>query len=251
MLKCFKADKIGCRLDLFDAQSWEYSQVADLSLCQRHLWCLLSLPVPSDAWLGLDTWLDYFISPPVTSCKSYNFFFNGPLLLNWSITISKMSFNGIISLCSRSSPCADSAEALLALSIRSFSSPFGTSTHTGNVSSSCQTLRSPACFGKMDGDSFGFIIMPDLFIAWLRRACWSTVALCGSWRLRHWWNIPVSGGYSLRRALACLREGRGWQYKNHGQGYWNLIPPLLSAWVQRWKAFPYQTLHSGCRSWAV
>lgn len=39
------------------------------------------------------------------------------------------------------------------------------------------TLKSAACFGKTDGDSLGFIIMPDLFIACLCTACWPAVAL--------------------------------------------------------------------------
>lgn len=59
------------------------------------------------------------------------------------------------------------------------------SSNTGNNSSSCRTLGSQACFGKMDGDSFGFIITPDLFIACLRSASWPTVAREGCWRLRH------------------------------------------------------------------
>lgn len=39
----------------------------------------------------------------------------------------------------------------------------------------------PWLVGKMDRDSFGFILMRDLFIAWLRRACWPSVALLGCW----------------------------------------------------------------------
>lgn len=44
------------------------------------------------------------------------------------------------------------------------------------ASSSRECPRSLTCFGKMDGDSFGFIIMLDLFIAWM---AWRLLALCG------------------------------------------------------------------------
>lgn len=55
--------------DLFGAWFWEYSHVADLSLCLHRHPCLLSLPISSNAWLRLDILLDYFISPLVTSSK--------------------------------------------------------------------------------------------------------------------------------------------------------------------------------------
>lgn len=69
MLNCSTANKIECRFDLFGAWFWEYSHVADLSLCLYDRSCLLSLPISTNARLGLDILLDYFISPPVTSPK--------------------------------------------------------------------------------------------------------------------------------------------------------------------------------------
>lgn len=48
-----------------------------------------------------------------------------------------------------------------------FCSSWGSPSNTGRDSSSCRTLRSMACFAEMDGDSFRFIIKPDLFIACL------------------------------------------------------------------------------------
>lgn len=70
MLNCSKANKIECRLDLFGAWFWEYSHVADLSLCLHPPHPLFAQgPISSNAWLRLDILLDYFISPPVTSSK--------------------------------------------------------------------------------------------------------------------------------------------------------------------------------------
>lgn len=68
MLNCSNANKIQCRPDLFGAWFWECGFVADLSHSRLpHRLCLLILPIPSNAWLVLDSVLDYFIVPGVIS----------------------------------------------------------------------------------------------------------------------------------------------------------------------------------------
>lgn len=68
MLNCSNANKIQCRPDLFGAWFWECGFVADLSHSRLpHRLCLLILPIPSNAWLVLDSVLDYFIMPGVIS----------------------------------------------------------------------------------------------------------------------------------------------------------------------------------------
>lgn len=89
-----------------------------------------------------------------------------------------------------------------------FCSRHGSSSDTRNNSCSCRTLGSLACFGKMDGDSFGFIIMPDLFIACL---CSSCRARCGPVRMLEGEALMkhscVPGVFS-EESVACLREGQ-------------------------------------------
>lgn len=90
-----------------------------------------------------------------------------------------------------------------------FASSYSLSSNTGDNSSSHRTPRTPACFVKMDGDSFGFIITSDLFIAFLCSACWPTAAPVRMLGAEALMKHSCVRGVLSEENTACLREGSG------------------------------------------
>lgn len=122
--------------------------------------CLLSLSISSNALL----------KPQTTSLR-----YQPPLSPPYRPT--PVASHGIMSLHSPhcTSVCVLRHDVNTKITF-SLPSSLSTSSNTGDDSTSCRTPRSLSCFGKMDGDSFGFIITPDLFIACLCDASWPSVA---------------------------------------------------------------------------
>lgn len=178
MLNCSKANKIQCRPDLFGCL------VLGVWFCSRfitprllHPLCLLSLPISSNAWLGCDSLLDYFISPSVIFSRAMAPFFNCCWCKRPGSRVPQAAYAQIPP--PLASVCTTCVVSLIdSHTQHCISDVCNRLSSKACAASSCREfLRSLTCFGKMDGDSFGFIIMLDLFIAWLHGACWLSVAL--------------------------------------------------------------------------